>query len=230
MYTAQYYIVEVAAALIGLSYPFIYQIIASLDSKYNSVHIVRLFRSHWINSAYNIALVTLMLCVVAMPFLCKGGCNESLKFFSFEMLALTILVITLLFMIFLFLRIDRFYDYIHLHKIIKNGIENDISRIKSKLSHSRLRIDYYRERVENAHLSEYWISDYDIACWNKKIDKYKQQIDKILNDEIPDNKNYRSLVDLLRFSIKTGDTDLYIRASSTFHDCVEAGRGHDDEK
>lgn len=100
MYTAQYYIVEIAAALVGLSYPFMYQIINSLDIKYHSINIVRLFKSYWISTAYNISLICLMICVLVMPFVYeKDVKDDNLELLSFESLALAVLVITLIFMI-----------------------------------------------------------------------------------------------------------------------------------
>ena len=44
MYTAEYYFAEIVSAILGISYPFIFQIIARIDDKYHSVNLVRLFR------------------------------------------------------------------------------------------------------------------------------------------------------------------------------------------
>lgn len=225
MYTAQYYIVEIAAALIGLSYPFMYQIISSLDSKYKSVHIVRLFRSNWINRAYNTSLIFLMICVVIMPLMYEKDQKDlNLILWSYETFSLIILIVTLVFMFILFRRINFFYDYIKLHGLIDKGIKNDVGVLKSKLDHSRQKIGYFQKCINDAPASEFWISDYEINDWYNKIARHRKRVEKIMTEDIPNNKNYRALVDLLRFSIKVGDTDLYIRASNTFHYCVEEAR------
>lgn len=77
MYTAEYHFAEIVSAILGISYPFIFQIIARIDDKYHSVNFVRLFRKGMVFRVFNFLFVIILVLAVVIPFLTgNSGSNE----------------------------------------------------------------------------------------------------------------------------------------------------------
>lgn len=220
MYTAEYYFVEIVSAILGISYPFIFQIIARIDDKYHSVNLVRLFRKGLAFRLYNILLVCLLILAVCIPWLRNNDSTLAFNWWSIQGIAITIIGFTFFILILLFIEITHYYDPLKLADDIDTQLKRESDHLSRKLV--TLRKNEYRMKkfIRASRFSKYWISQYEIDCWNKKIKKYREQQRNIIEEKIPNNLVFKCMTDLLRFSIRDNDVNLYLKLNDLLYWCI----------
>lgn len=219
MYTVETYIIEILAALIGFSYPFIFQIIARIDDKYHSVNLVQLFKSERWFKYYQWTLCATIIVALIIPFLKTKEYNSSAVFNILSLQCFTYILLILC-LCGLFKLLHLIWIYYHpqsLHKRIKYKLSIEIQRFKQNIPAIHNKIKKQRARIIFAHKSEFYISEYEIEDWKNKKQQLTRQLDNIITEQIPNNLVYICLGDILRFSIKDGDTHLYVNVSGTFY-------------
>lgn len=222
MYTAETFILEIVAALIGFSYPFIFQIIARIDDKYHSVNLVQLFKSEWWFKYYQVSLLATIISALIIPFLKIESYDSNALFNiqSIQFLSYILLILCLLGLSQLLHLIWVYYHPLSLHKRIESKLHSEVNNIQQTLEIIPIKIKNLRAKIIFAHRSEYYISDSEIEEWKNKIQKLTERLNKIMTDSIPNCLVFSCLGDLLRFSIKDGDTPLYVNTSTTFYWCI----------
>lgn len=222
MYTAETFIIEIVTALIGFSYPFIFQIIARIDDKYHSVNLVQLFKSEWWFKYYQVTLLVTITCALIIPFLKIESYDSNALFSikSIQFLSYILLILCLLGLSQLLRLIWIYYHPLSLHKRIESKLHSEVNNIKQTLEIIPVKIKNLRAKIIFAHRSEYYISDSEIEEWKNKKQKLTELLNKIMTDRIPNCLVFSCLGDLLRFSIIDGDTPLYVNTSTTFYWCV----------
>lgn len=229
MYTAEYYFAEIVSAILGISYPFIFQIIARIDDKYHSVNLVRLFRQGMAFRLFNVLFVFLLVLAVAMPFLTgKSGSDKAFEWVSIQGLSMIVIGLTFFVLICLFISISRYYDPNDLYKTIDTKLKNRAENLRQELN-SLTVLETHTRRILRASLfSQYWISDYDKDCWRKTIQKCQERRRVILEQEIPDDLTFKCLTDLLKYSIRDNDVSLYLKLNDLLYWCIlqsKTGKG-----
>ena len=158
-------IINVIAALIGLSYPLFLQIIQGLDAKYHSVNIVNRFKKTVVYNAYNVLLVATFLWLVYIPFASEPPEAWRDSFFwnnSAHIIGILLLLVTVVLLICLSYKIWRYYNPHQLYEIVASKPE------------------------------------------------------KIYNNP----EKYKPFLDILKYSMLSGDKDLYLKCNTTFGECV----------
>ena len=221
MYTAEYYFAEIVSAVLGISYPFIFQIIARIDDKYHSVNLVRLFRRGMAFRVFNVLLVALLTLAVAMPFLTgKSGSDTPFEWVSVQGLSMIIIGITFIVLVRLFINISRYYDPNDLYEAIDVKLKNRADSLRQELK-NLAELESTTSKILRASLfSQYWISDYDKDCWRKTIQKCQERRRVILEEEIPNDLTFKCLTDLLKYSIRDNDVSLYLKLNDLLYWCV----------
>lgn len=219
MYTAETFIIEIVAALIGFSYPFIFQIIARIDDKYHSVNLVQLFKNEWWFKYYQVTLLVTIISALIIPFLKIEHYNSNALFDiqSIQFLSYILLILCLLGLSQLLHLIWIYYHPLSLHKRIDSKLHSEVNKIRQELKEIPIKIKNLRVKIIFAHSSEYYISDSEIEEWKNKKRQLTERLNNIMTDRIPNCLVFSCLGDILRFSIKDGDTPLYVNTSTTFY-------------
>lgn len=219
MYTAETFIIEIVAALIGFSYPFIFQIIARIDDKYHSVNLVQLFKSEWWFKYYQVTLLVTIISALIIPFLKIEAYNPNAVFSiqSIQFLSYILLILCLLGLSQLLHLIWIYYHPLSLHKRIETRLHSEVNNIQQTLKIIPIKIKKFRAKIIFAHRSKYYISDSEIEEWRNKKQQLIERLNNIMTDKIPNCLVFSCLGDILRFSIKDGDTPLYLNTSATFY-------------
>jgi len=219
MYTAETFIIEIVAALIGFSYPFIFQIIARIDDKYHSVNLVQLFKNEWRFKYYQVTLLVTIISALIIPFLKIEDYNSNALFDiqSIQFLSYILLILCLLGLSQLLHLIWIYYHPLSLHKRIDSKLHSEVNNIRQELKEIPIKIKNLRVKIIFAHSSEYYISDSEIEEWKNKKRQLTERLNNIMTDRIPNCIVFSCLGDILRFSIKDGDTPLYVNTSTTFY-------------
>lgn len=219
MYTAETFIIEIVAALIGFSYPFIFQIIARIDDKYHSVNLVQLFKSEWWFKYYQATLLVTIISALIIPFLKIDEYDSSALFRiqSIQFISYILLILCLVGLSQLLHLIWIYYHPLSLHKRIEAKLHSEVNNIRQTLEDIPTKIKNLRAKIIFAHRSEYYISDSEIEEWKNKKQELTERLNRIMTDRIPNCLVFSCLGDILRFSIKDGDTPLYVNTSATFY-------------
>lgn len=221
MYTAEYYFAEIVSAILGISYPFIFQIIARIDDKYHSVNLVRLFRQGMAFRFFNVLLVLLLALAVAMPFLTeKPGADTPFEWVSLQGLSMIVIGLTFIVIVRLFINISRYYDPNDLYEAIDKMLKSQAEDLRQELKGLTELESETRKILRASLFSQYWISDYDKDCWIKRIQKCQERRRYIYEQEIPNDLTFKCLTDLLKYSIKDNDVSLYLKLNDLLHWCV----------
>lgn len=227
MYTAEYYFAEIVSAILGISYPFIYQIIARIDDKYHSINLVRLFRKGMAFRIYNILLLVLLPLAVLMPCLTVTSGNETpFEWVSVQGVAMLLIGAILGVLVLLFVEIGRYYDPNDLHIKIERKLKNRADSLRQELKSLDVREQETKKILRASLFSQYWISDYDKDCCRKTIQKCQNRRRKIIDEEIPNDLTFKCMTDMLKFSIRDNDVSLYLKFNELLFWCViQAGMG-----
>ena len=223
MYTAETFIIEIVAALIGFSYPFVFQIIARIDDKYHSVNLVQLFKSEWMFKYYQGILLLTVISALIIP-LSKIKEYNSDALFEIKSIQFGSYLLLILCLVGLLLLLHLIWIYYHpqsLHKRIESKLNTEEKNIEQTLEMIQFRIKKIRAKIIFAHRSEYYISDSEIEAWKYKKQQLIEQLNNIITNKIPNSLVFSCLGDILRFSIKDGDTPLYVNISATFYWCIK---------
>lgn len=148
MYTAETFIIEIVAALIGFSYPFIFQIIARIDDKYHSVNLVQFFKSEWWFKYYQVTLLITIVSALIIPFLKIEEYNsdavfsiQSIQFISYILLILCLIGLSqLLHLIWIY------YHPLSLHKRIESKLHSEVNNIRQTLEDIPIKIKNLRAK------------------------------------------------------------------------------------
>ena len=212
MYTAEYYFVEIVSALLGISYPFIFQIIARIDDKYRSINLVRLFRRGMAFRVYSLLLIVSIFTAIFLPVLTsKPGGETPFVWISFQGGALALIFITITFLIYLFIKIGQYYDPLRLGQIIETSLRNRAQRLRLELRTLKNREAYLTKILRASYYSEFWISEYERDRWRANIRSIRNRTREIYEQEIPNDLSFRCLTDILQYSIRDNDIELFLR-------------------
>lgn len=222
MYTVETYIIEILVALIGLSYPFIFQIIARIDDKYHSVNLVHLFRREPLFKCYRTFLILSVLCALAIPFLKTGEYDRTQRFdiVSFQCLTYSLLVVCLFSLAMVFMLIWDYYRPRCLHR----RIMSKLSELEKDIVKTIVRNEETIKRLET-ELRDTELSDLS-SHWKEEIKRLRLQNREISEGNIPGDLTFACLADLLRFSIKDGNTSLYLLVSGSFYGIIAKCKNH----
>lgn len=172
MYIAETYIIEIVAALIGLSYPFIFQIIGRIDDKYHSVNMVRMFKQEPIFRIYNILLSVTVILAIIIPFTKNPYCQDApFQWQSFQAISLIILICTLCNLGLLLNLMWTYHIPMRLHNHLKGRIESNVKKARRKIRGLRYSIRKLKININRAPRRWYYISDTEIEQWEKSLDK-----------------------------------------------------------
>lgn len=187
MYTAETFIIEIVAALIGFSYPFIFQIIARIDDKYHSVNLVQLFKNEWWFKYYQVTLLVTIISALIIPFLKIEHYNSNALFDiqSIQFLSYILLILCLLGLSQLLHLIWIYYHPLSLHKRIDSKLHSEVNKIRQELKEIPIKIKNLRVKIIFAHSSEYYISDSEIEEWKNKKRQLTERLNNIMTDRIP---------------------------------------------
>lgn len=211
MYTAEYYFVEIVSALIGISYPFIFQIIARIDEKYKSVNLVRLFKKETTYKFFKYSYIILLLICVFMPSMVgKTGSELEYQWWSPQGIAMAIVLGAIINSIVLFVRIGNYYDPQDLCQLIDKKLKKKACSIRSQLQSLR-----NRQRVLKVYSRVFSSGRWQIPkriteFMTVSAQRYQMKINNILEQEIPNDLTYSCMRDLLGFSIRENDVPLYL--------------------
>lgn len=221
MYTAEYYFAEIVSAILGISYPFIYQIIARIDDKYHSINLVRLFRKGMAFRVYNRLLLVLLPLAVLMPCLTGTSGNETpFEWISIQGLAMSLIGAILVVLVLLFIEIGHYYDPNELCIKIERKLKNRAESLRQELKSLDEREKETKKILRASLFSQYWISDYDKECWRKTIQKCQNRRRQIFDEEIPNDLTFKCMTDMLKFSIRDNDVSLYLKFNELLFWCV----------
>lgn len=221
MYTAEYYFAEIVSAILGISYPFIYQIIARIDDKYHSINLVRLFRKGMAFRVYNILLIFLLILAVLMPCLTgTPGDKSSFRWDTIQGVAMFLIGAIFSILVLLFIEIGRYYDPNDLCIKIKSNLKNRADDLRQELKSLDERETKTKKILRASLFSQYWISDYDKECWRNTIQKCQNRRRKIFEEEIPNDLTFKCMTDMLKFSIRDNDVSLYLKLNELLYWCV----------
>lgn len=217
MYTVETYIIEILAALIGFSYPFIFQIIGSIDDKYNSVNMVALFRKEWCYRSYNVFLILTVILALCIP-LTKTVYNsdspfvwKSLQFVAYFILCLTLINLALL------LRLTWiYYMPIKLQERLEYKLKNEAIGGRKYIRRLNRRLRKLGILISRAPRSLYYVSETEIQGWRDEILKVQNKIEDYQKIIQEGSLVFKSLTDLLKYSIGGTDSKLYIECGATF--------------
>lgn len=217
MYIAETYIIEMLAALIGLSYPFIFQIIARIDEKYHSANLVTMFRSEGCFKWYNVLLVISVVLALIIPFTKNPYCSdEDFKFISLQSLTLTILIVTLFDLGLLLRMIWIYYQPKSLHKRIDNKLKRRAFKYRKLIKNAELHIGFAKVFLRWIKKSKLQVPEHIINWLISKPENSNKNLINIRNSVIPNDLYFACLSDLLKYTIGNGDTKLYLEVSTSF--------------
>lgn len=211
MYTAEYYFVEIVSALIGISYPFIFQIIARIDEKYKSVNLVRLFKKETTYKFFKIFYVILLVICVSMPNMVgKTGTDLEYQWWSPQGIAMAIVLGALINSIVLFVKIGNYYDPQDLCQLIDRKLKKRGAFVRNQLKSLRNRQQILRTYSRIFSSGRWPIPKQIIRFMTVSSQRCQMKINNILEQEIQNDLTYSCMRDLLGFSIRENDVALYL--------------------
>lgn len=101
---------EIVSAILGISYPFIYQLIVCIDDKCHSINLVRLFRKGVAFRIFNVLLILLLFLTILMSCITKVSGSKDHPGFegvSIQRVAMILIGVTLFAVILLIIEIGR---------------------------------------------------------------------------------------------------------------------------
>lgn len=180
---------------------------------------MQLFKNEWWFKYYQIALLVAIVSALIIPFLKIEEYNSNALFSiqSIQFLSYILLILCLLGLSRLLHLIWIYYHPLSLHKRIESKLYSEVNNIQQELKDIPIKIKNLRVKIIFAHRSEYYISDSEIEEWRNKKRQLTERLNNIMTDRIPNCLVFSCLGDILRFSIKDGDTPLYVNTSTTFY-------------
>ena len=222
MYIVETYIIEIVAALIGLSYPFIFQIIGRIDDKYHSVNMVRMFKQEPVFRIYNILLSITVILAIIIPFTKNPYCPDApFQWQSFQAISLIILMCALGNLGLLLNLMWTYHIPMRLHNHLKGRIESNATKARRKIIRLKYGIRKLKININRAPRRWYYVSDSEIEQWKKSLDKKEKTLELLENIDTYNDVAYVCLADLLLFSIGGTDVELYLSCGTTFVWCRE---------
>lgn len=222
MYIAETYIIEILAALIGLSYPFIFQIIGRIDDKYNSVNMVKMFKHESIFRVYNYLLSVSVILAIVIPFTKNPyNANASFQWMSIQSITLIILIGTLVDLGLLLNLMWTYHIPIRLHDHLERRIQSHVEKTRDKIRRLKYDIRILKININRAHRRWYYVSDSEIEEWGKSLERKEKTLERLERVENHKDIAYDCISDLLLFSVGGTDVDLYVKSGATFIWCRE---------
>lgn len=180
MYIAETYIVEILAALIGLSYPFIFQIIGRIDDKYHSVNMVNMFKHEPIFRVYNYLLSVSVLLAIIIPFTKNPyDADASFQWISIQSITLIILISALVDLGLLLNLMWTYHIPTRLHNHLDNRIQTHAKRNRRKIQKLKYDIRKLKININRAPRRWYYVSDSEIEDWRKNLNNKEVILGKI---------------------------------------------------
>lgn len=222
MYIAETYIVEILAALIGLSYPFIFQIIGRIDDKYHSVNMVNMFKHEPIFRVYNYLLSVSVLLAIIIPFTKNPyDADACFQWISIQSITLIILISALVDLGLLLNLMWTYHIPTRLHNHLDNRIQTHAKRNRRKIQKLKYDIRKLKININRAPRRWYYVSDSEIEDWRKNLNNKEVILARLENLDSYKDITYDCISDLLLFSVGGTDLDLYVKSGATFIWCRE---------